>query len=281
MTYKYIRLATLVMFASVFFTCSSNTVLNVLVIDEKGEQKIGKEFDTQLRADPTEYPLFKPGTDPKKVAFKAYIDSVFGTIIDAAIAATPESERLDYLSRSDFTFTIIDKDVVNAFAVPGGYVYIYTGIMKAMNDESELAGVLGHELAHVQRRHYAKSQVKGALVGALADAVAGDDAGALTTAVKNAFGLLSGTYISREHEAESDKYGTTYLGTSGRNPHGIATFFGRMENSNIGWISTHPQPTNRVIEVNKQIDASTALKATDTEALKFEARYTANVAAIK
>jgi len=267
---------------TLFLSCSTNTALDVFVLSQKEEQKLGAEFNRQLRENTAEYPVYQTGTDPKKIAFKAYIDSVWETIIDAAKIYTPNGEQIDYLNKNDFTFTIIDKDIKNAFAVPGGYVYIYTGIIRDMQDESELAGVLGHELAHVQRRHYAKSQVKGAIAGNIIKAVGGEDAGALAKAVQAGFSLLAGGYISRDHERDSDEYGTNYLGTSKRNPRGIATFFARMEGGlSIPWLSSHPESSERVSNVNKQVDGSTYLRPLDAEELKYKTRFEANVAVIK
>ncbi|MDQ3003483.1 MAG: M48 family metalloprotease, partial [Fibrobacterota bacterium] len=106
-----------------------------LLISENDEVKLGTQFDTHLRTNDTaktEYPLFVP-KNADETAFQEYVIG----LANGVLAKVPKNERPDY----PFTFTLIDKDVENAFAVPGGYVYIYTGIISKMRDESELVGV--------------------------------------------------------------------------------------------------------------------------------------------
>ena len=145
-----------------------------LLVSESDEARLGAEFNAHLRSDPAakkEYPVFVANT-PERKAFQDYVLGLAREVY----AAVPKSEKPDY----PFTFTLIDADVQNAFAVPGGYVYIYTGIIKSMKDESELVGVLGHEIAHVTRHHYRDALAKQAGLSVLLQVLVGDDAGQLT-----------------------------------------------------------------------------------------------------
>ncbi len=228
-------------------TCSSKGAANLL-IPVSDEEKLGAEFHDQLEAKPDSFPVFKADTEAEK-AFKNYIEGVFESVLHSV----PSDDMPEY--QSEFKLTIVDQDIQNAFAVPGGYIYIYTGIIKEFEDESELAGVLAHEIAHVTQRHYARSMLKSAAYSLLLDALLGDNS-QLAAFVKTGFGVLAGTYMSRDHEKEADDYGTQYLVSSGRNPRGISSFFARQNHP--GWhpevLSTHPSAENRVTAVNEQVD---------------------------
>jgi beta-barrel assembly-enhancing protease len=188
------------------------------------------------------------------VNFDAYVKNLGQQLVNAV----PKDDRPGY----PFTFTIIDKDVENAFAVPGGYVYMYTGLIKKMQDESELAGVLGHEIAHVTRHHYRDKLAREAGFSLLIQALLGNDAGKLAQLVAGSFFQLASLSVSRDKERDADDYGTQYLGAIKRNPLGIAKLFSRFENAGPpAWLSTHPAPDNRVEAVTKEVNDDPVLKA--------------------
>ena len=159
-----------------------------------------------------------------------------------------------------YQFYIVDSPVVNAFAVPGGYVYFTRGIMAHFNNEAEFAGVLGHEIGHITAKHAARSQKSQllsqiALIGGavLAPNVVGQNIEAL----QQGLGLLSLKY-SRDHESESDKLGVLYSSQIGYDANQMADFFGTLKriSENAGQVipeftSTHPDPGNRYTNVHK------------------------------
>jgi predicted Zn-dependent protease len=240
------------------------------LVSEQDEARLGKEFDNHLRTDPAakkEYPVFVANTPERK----AMQDYVIG-LAKEVHAAVPAKERPGYA----FTYTLIDADVQNAFAVPGGYVYIYTGILKTMKDESELMGVLGHEIAHVTQHHYRDALAKETGLQVLLQVLVGEDAGQLKKIVAQSFGALASLSFSRDNESDADKAGTRYLATTGRNPLGIAKYFQRVKNPGPQWLSTHPAPKNRVETVTAQVRKNsgyTAL-ATDSARTNFRSRFT-------
>lgn len=231
--------------------CSCSDTLGSLFVTEQDEATIGAQFDAELRTKSSEYPLFNANTTSKR-EFEAYAQRVFGKVLDNV----PASQRPSYFE--SFKLTVIDQPVVNAFAVPGGYIYLYTGIVDSMQDESELAGVLAHEVAHVTRHHYRDAMMKTAGISLLMDALAGSDPGAIKSVVKSLFGQLASLSVSRDNETEADAYGTRYIGSAGWDPYGIAGFFSRMPDAGIAWLSTHPEPTSRVEDVNKLVKAEGA-----------------------
>ncbi len=242
------------------------------LVTEEDERRLGEQFHTDLTtAKQSQYPL------STNAVVNAYVDSLGQEIVKRL--DLEKGERPEY----DFTFTVIQDDVENAFAVPGGYVYIYTGILKSMGDEAELVGVLGHEVAHVTRHHYRSQLAKQAALITAIKLLRGEGSSPLGDA---AFGLLANlahNKNSRADEAESDKYGTRYAGSLGVNPLGIATFFQKMaaQSGLLAWFSSHPSPPNRVQAVNAQVDADATLKALATEEKRNQQRFLQKTASLR
>jgi predicted Zn-dependent protease len=254
-------------------TCGKKS--SALLLSDAKEEELGAEFHQQLLDSADAFPVFNPGSDSARLALKNYLDNVFHSVL-IAVDDLPNYDK-------EFTFTIIDQDVVNAFAVPGGYIYIYTGILKEMQDESELAGVIGHEIAHVTQHHYRQAVAKMTIYSTLVEALIGSDSD-LANFVKGTFNVLAGSYVSRDHEYEADEYGTKYLALSDRNPRGIASFFARMGDGGL-WhpemLSTHPNPEKRVEEVNNQVDNNSAWNEIDTDEFKYTQKYVDNTAVLR
>ena len=170
-------------------------------------------------------------------------------------------------AREDFTVTLLNSPVNNAFAVPGGYVYVTRQLVGLMNNEAELAGVLGHEVGHVAARHSARrqqaaqqNQILGVLGAVVTGAVLGDSAVGQTLQR----GLLQGSQLltlrySRSQELEADQLGIQYLGTAGYDQRAMATVLASLARQNAldaqlqgnnasipEWASTHPDPASRV-----------------------------------
>ena len=157
----------------------------------------------------------------------------------------------------DWTFTIVDSDVVNAFAVPGGYVYFTRGILAHFNNEAEFAGVLGHEIGHVTARHSARQLRKQQLaqVGMLAGALASNTVRQNFDAVSQGMQLLFLKY-GRDAESESDALGVEYSSQLGYDATYMAGFFRTIDRLQArsgqeipDFLSTHPDPLNREARV--------------------------------
>lgn len=163
-----------------------------------------------------------------------------------------------------FTIKVIDSDEVNAFALPGGFFFVNRGLILAAENESELAGVMAHEIAHVTARHAMENQGKGTLInyGMLATVILGVPVAA--PVLQNGGGIFAALGMlkfSRGAEEEADKLGVQYLYAAGYDPTGMATMFEKLASQNkkkpgtlAKLFSTHPQSTDRR-------DASVALAA--------------------
>lgn len=162
-----------------------------------------------------------------------------------------------------WTFTLLDTPMVNAMALPGGYVYVTRGILERMNTEDELAGVIGHEVAHVAARHSTASMSRGTLaqVGLVAAAViAGEENTQKYGAIAMIGAGLLFTKYSRGQETQADLLGTKYMAGSGYNPRGSELMLGALQRLEGGRVSTieryfmdHPDPKKRVQDVQREI----------------------------
>ncbi len=275
---RLVRFAlTPVLTLSLMTQCAFFGYAGPLLVSESDEARLGAEFNAHLRSDPAakkEYPVFVANT-PERKAFQDYVLGLANEVY----AAVPKSEKPGY----PFTFTLIDADVQNAFAVPGGYVYIYTGIIKSMKDESELVGVIGHEIAHVTRHHYRDALAKQAGLSVLLQVLVGEDGGQLKQVVAQTFGSLASLSVSRDNESDADKYGTKYTAATGRNPLGIAKYFERVKNPGPAWLSTHPAPKNRVETVKAQVRKTPtyAALAANSAVTDYKSRFDQRTAVIR
>jgi len=143
---------------------------------------------------------------------------------------------------------IHDDSVLNAFCTPGGYIYFYTGIIKFLDSEDELAGVMGHEIAHAAERHSTEALTRQYGLTVLFSILLGDES--LLSQV--AQGLLGLSY-SRKNESEADKRSVQYLYPTEYDARGAASFFEKLISLGAGggptFLSTHPNPENRVEDI--------------------------------
>jgi predicted Zn-dependent protease len=150
---------------------------------------------------------------------------------------------------------IDDLETLNAFVTPGGYIYVFSGLIAFLDSEDQLAGVLGHEIAHAALRHSTRQLSKvysASFAASLAAGAAGIDPG---TVSELATGLLSLSF-SRGHETEADKYSVIFLCETPYYAAGAAGFFRKIEGqaSTPSFLSTHPDPGNRVEKIEAQAE---------------------------
>jgi predicted Zn-dependent protease len=156
-----------------------------------------------------------------------------------------------------FEVTVVKSDVVNAFALPGGYVVVFTGLMKKAESGEEVAGVLGHELNHVLQRHGVERIVKTLGVVAVVTILVGDQQG-LIGLVKQLGVELMALKFSREQETEADVTGLKLLYRARIDPAGMITFFQRLsekEEGRVEWLSTHPVSAGRAERLKAELSA--------------------------
>jgi predicted Zn-dependent protease len=188
-------------------------------------------------------------------------------------------------SQSAFTVTLLNSSVDNAFAVPGGYVYVTRQLVSLMNNEAELAGVLGHEVGHVAARHAAarekraqRNSILGAIGSILSSVVLGNSGlGQIGQQIFSSAPQLLTAKYSRGQETEADNLGIRYLKGAGYDPHAMATVLQSLaaqtaldaqiqgrDASIPQWASTHPDPASRVRSALSQAGNGTGVTNRDT-----------------
>ena len=222
--------------------CAVNPVSGgseLMLLSESDEIKLGKQTDAQVRK---QYGVYE---DQK---LNAYLNDMCQRLA-----------KVSHRPNLPYKFEMVDASAVNAFAVPGGYVYFTRGILANLNSEAELAGVMGHELGHITARHsaqqYSRAQLAqfGVLVGGLflGDLVSG--------VAQLGVGMLFLSF-SRDNERQADQLGVEYASKAGYDGKELAGFFETLERMNPGsdrsglpgWFSTHPSPEDRVVAVRKE-----------------------------
>lgn len=163
-----------------------------------------------------------------------------------------------------WAFHVIDDPAVNAFALPGGFVYVTRGLMTHLTSEAELGAVLGHEIGHVTARHSVSRESKAELaqIGLLAGAILRPELADLSGLAQSGLGLLFLKY-SRDDESQADELGLRYMSRAGYDPREMPRVFSmldRVERQQAGskvpnWLSTHPAPANRVRLLTARVDA--------------------------
>ncbi len=237
-------------FKSLFFlalvavvsTCSRNPVTGKKQLSFMSEEK---EIALGAASDPSVVASFGLYSNPK-------IQSFINT-------KGQQMAKVSHRSHLKYEFKVLDSPVVNAFALPGGYVYFTRGILAHFNNEAEFAGVLGHEIGHVTARHGARQQTQQILAqaGVIAGTIFSEQLGIDPSSASQGVQLLM-LKNSRAHESESDELGVEYSTKIGYDAHYMADFFntlsrmrGDASQALPEFLSTHPNPDNRNQRVNQ------------------------------
>ena len=176
------------------------------------------------------------------------------TEVGSRIVAVCDRQNIEY------TFTVIESDQANAFAAPGGFVYFYTGLLREMKSESEMAAVMAHEISHVVARHGAKRLQTAIGASILSELVLGNGSSELINAAVGVGMSFAMAGYSREAEREADTFGIEYMKRAGYNPNGAVSMFetlARLGGSRQGvfenMLSSHPETQERIQNAKNQI----------------------------
>ena len=207
--------------------------MNLFTVEQ--DRSLGAKLAAEIDGNPNEYPLLDP---VKYKDIYAYVNKVRDNILN--------SGKVDF--KDDFKWrlrVIHDDNTLNAFCTPGGYIYIYTGILKYLDSEDQFAGVLGHEIGHADMRHSTRQMTKQFGLQVMLDILAGDMA-----MLKQMTSAIVGLRFSRKHEVEADERSVLYLCPTQYNAAGGAGFFQKIVDQGgkrqPEFLSTHPNPDNRI-----------------------------------
>ncbi len=228
--------------AFVIQSCAINPVTGkkqIMLVSEEQELAMGRESDPSIIAN-----------------FGLYDDNTLQAFINEK---GKEMGRISHRPDINYQFRILDSPVINAFAVPGGFVYFTRGILAHFNNEAEFAGVLGHEIGHITARHSAAQLSKQQLYGGLfvAGMIFSEDFRQFGEVAEQGLGMLF-LKFGRDDESQSDELGVSYSTQIGYDAHEMANFFGVLARlqSKSGqqipeFMSTHPNPENRFERVHQ------------------------------
>ena len=216
----------------------------LMLVSESQEIAMGRQADTAVIATIGLYP---------DAAWQSYIQQ-----LGARLAATSERPDLPW------TFRVVDDPAVNAFALPGGFVYVTRGLLTHVTNEAELASVVGHEIGHITARHTAAEMSKqqliglGLAVGSIASSQVAEYAGTASQAL----GILY-LKFSRDDESQADQLGLRYMRRANFDPREMPKVFRMLDRLSAAqggsrlptWLDTHPSPANRITAIGTQIAA--------------------------
>lgn len=155
----------------------------------------------------------------------------------------------------NYTVRVIENEEVNAFALPGGYIYLYTGLLEKVESDNEIANIIGHETAHICARDGVNQMQKSIIYSIPAQILLQNRSAAIQQAVDAAFSLSMLKY-SRSQELRADTYGVTYANRAGYDPGGMITFFNKLQaiekkssSLNITFLQSHPDIAERIANV--------------------------------
>ncbi len=235
---EYFAILTLLAFLS---SCAVNPVTGkkeLMFMSESQEIALGKNADPQIVA---QYGLYQ---DQK---IQAFINQ-----------KGQEMAKISHRPNLKYEFKVLDSDVINAFALPGGYIYFTRGILAHFNNEAEFIGVLGHEIGHVTARHSAKQQTKAQLAQVLfvGGLVVSPVFRTFAQSAQQGLGLLF-LKFGRDAESQSDRLGVEYSTKIGYDAHQMANFFATLKRMRAKsgqqiptFLSTHPDPADRYNKVH-------------------------------
>lgn len=237
---RYVLLLPIVLMVALGGCKKDGRSFNIFTIQD--DKELGLQVKNEIAANPSQYPVLSETAYPQAYAY-------LRGLRDKILATGTVRYRNEFLWE---VYIIEDDATLNAFCAPGGYIYVYTGLIKFLDTEDELAGVLGHEIAHADLRHSTSQLTKAYGVGTLVSVVLGDNQGLISDIAQNLLFLS----FSRSDETSADKASVTYLCQTDLNAAGAAGFFQKLEDiggsSTPAFLSTHPNPDNRVVKINQE-----------------------------
>ncbi len=214
---------------------NADNTFNIFSVQD--DISFGQELRAEIQSNPAQYPIL----DESQYA-DAY-NHVY-RIRDSILMWGDLKYKHDF----NWDIDIIQNDsVLNAFCAPGGYICVYTGIIKYLDNEAQFAGVMGHEMAHADRRHSTDQLTKAYGIQLLLGILLGNNTNQLAEIAANLAAGAASLAFSRDAEYESDEYSVKYLYNTAYESRGVGGFFQKMDGSPQPpeFLSTHPHPDHR------------------------------------
>ncbi len=211
--------------------------VQVANISNEQEVEIGKQINQQLLSQ--QYQLYN------NEQIQEYVDN-----IGQELVASSESSR-----DIPYTFQVVVSDAINAFATPGGFIYVTTGLLKEADNQAQLASVIAHEIGHINKKH----SIQALKQAAIAQGVAETAGVSTSTLAQIGYKLAVDLPQSREYEYEADSVGLNILEQAGYPPMAFVNFLKQLQGGNQPeFLRTHPTGTNRIEALAKEIESTQA-----------------------
>ncbi|MFC2101061.1 M48 family metalloprotease [Bacteroidota bacterium] len=214
---------------------SDSGVINFFSIED--DKQLGIEISQEIANNPNEFPILDMNQYATAYNYLyEYRDSILKT------------GEVGYANEFVWQFRIIHRDdVVNAFAVSGGYLYFYTGLIKFLDNGAQFAGVVAHEMAHAANRHTTNQLTKVYGLQVLLGLILGENPSAIAEIAAGLASGLASLAFSRSHEYNADEYAVRYTYNTQWDSRGVGGFFQKIEGGSTPptFLSTHPSPEDR------------------------------------
>lgn len=225
-----------------FFSSCDDGKVNFFSVNE--DIALGQQITDEILSNPAEYPVLDRNQFPEAYA---YMERLRDEIL--------ASDDIRFRDRFSWDVYIIDQDVFNAFALPGGNTFYYTGLLKFLDNEASLAGVLAHEIAHSDRRHSTNRLTKIYGFQVVASLLLGSNPNLVQQILAELAIGGSALAFSRTDEFEADEYAVRYIYPTEIDSRGVAYFFEKIDaEPTPGWMvyfSTHPPSEERIEAVHE------------------------------
>lgn len=249
------RLFVLLAVLALFVACAKVPITGRSQLNLKSESELMGMGLTQYQQFLSEHPPL-PATDQRV----AMVRGIGDRLAAAATTYLKENEAADRVANFTWEFNVVDDPLVNAWCMPGGKVVVYTGLLPVAQDETGLALVMGHEIAHAIARH-GNERISHAMtvqgIGLTLQAFASENPTMASDLFLQAYGVggqLGMMAYGRKHESEADKMGLVFMAMAGYDPRVAPSFWERMSAQGGAkppeWLSTHPSDQRRIADLN-------------------------------
>jgi predicted Zn-dependent protease len=245
-TVSIFLLVVLISGSGIFTACDESGGINIFTL--KQDRQFGEDFDRQIREN-DEYRVLDENRYP--TAYE-HLNRILDDLLESGYLNHGE----DFVWKARIVKSTKQDNVLNAFAVPGGYMYFYPGLIKYLDNEAQFAGVVAHEMAHVDRRHTTQRMTKVYGFQLLASMLLGENPDQWAKIAADLALGLGTLQFSKNDEYEADEYAVKYSSDTDLYPKGVAGFFIKLQDEENRpkvpeFLSTHPNPGKRVEKIDE------------------------------
>ena len=218
---------------------------NIGLISREQEMELGRKVDSLILSSPERFPVLDTGLYHNAYA---WLDTLLSEIL--------QTGHLQRKNAFNYQVKMIDRDIIHAFAAPGGYLYFYTGLINLLDNGAQFAGVVSHEIVHIDRRHITGNLESEYQIDQLLSVIWGNNQGILTEISSYLTGESGSATFSSHQEYEADEFAVKFLSDTDYDPRGILYFYEVLNQSiqagrQPEFLDIHPDPGKRLETIEK------------------------------